>query len=140
MIDSQGHATNFGDACIKGFCSIVLCFSFLGLVLHFFFLLVCSPLLSFFCFVIFLFLGCSFHFSYTPSHVAFLWNQSSHQRTLVAPTTMTLCMVVIAIVLLFCHVSFQPFFSSSCLFHHCSFFCFVFFFSLATSPFPCTQA
>jgi hypothetical protein len=27
VIDSQGHASNFGDACIEGFCSIVLFFS-----------------------------------------------------------------------------------------------------------------
>ncbi len=62
----------------------LVCFSFLGLVFNFFLLLVCSPLLFFFCFVFFLLIGCSFYFSYTPSHVAFSWNQSSQQRTFVA--------------------------------------------------------
>jgi hypothetical protein len=104
----------------------VLCFFFLGLFcISFFFLFVFHCFLFFIC--IFLPLGFSFNFSYTPSHVAFLWNQSSQQHTFVAPTTMTLCMVVVAIVFLFCRVSFQAFLSSSCLFHHCSFFLLCFF-------------
>jgi hypothetical protein len=52
-----------------------------------------------------------------------------------------ICMVVVAIVLLFCRVFFQLFILFlACFIIASFFFCFVFFFSLATSLFPCVLA
>jgi len=106
VIDSQGHAINCGDACIEGFCSIVLCFSFLGLVLHFFFLLVCSPLLSSFCFVLFcfLFVASIFHILTLSCGILVESKFSTTFLCCFYYYVVMLCMVVVVIVLLFCRV------------------------------------
>ncbi len=142
MIDSQGHATNFGDACIEGFCSIVLCFAFLFLGLFyisFFFLFVLHCFLFFaLYFFCFLFVASIFHIL-----PPLMWHSCGIKvlNNVVPLLLLRLCSDVMhgcssnSAFILSCFVF--NFFSSSCLFHHCFlFFCFVFFFLLATFLFP----